>query len=348
MAATSTGTARATETASRERFTRSSSSIKGLRGVSARDATPHVDGVQAGRVLLATRSGALRRRRLRSRLLRRGLGLLAAGGHDRRAERLHQVDDRRLQDFLRRLELAAVELGLEHLLQRGAVLAHERLGLERRVEARDDLPREVELGRANLSAADSLVDLVLRLDVLVDEERLEHERIALGANQRELLLAGEPELAERRDALLLHRLEQQRVGAALRLGTGGDEEVGAIEEDRIDLLEPDEARDVDRARGVVLLERLEVGVLDDHELALRDLPAADELVCPDLDLVHRAPPLLLDRRAALAMQLPERDVGLPGSGLRRRGKPDGDVHEPEAQGSVPGSPHTDAVQIVEG
>ena len=34
------------------------------------------------------------------------------------------------------------------------------------------------------------------------------------------------------------------------------------------------------------LDRLEVGVLDDHELALRDLPAPDDLVRPDLAVVR--------------------------------------------------------------
>src|SRR5205085_5848404 len=103
-----------------------------------------------------------------------------------------------------------------------------------------------------------------------------------------------------------------------------------------DLDERDEARDLDRARGVALLDRLEVGVLDDHELALRDLPALHELVVRHLALVHRAPALLLDRRAALAVQRPEGDVR--GTGLRRRRgrKADRDGDEADAESSVPG------------
>src|SRR5205085_6372541 len=116
----------------------------------------------------------------------------------------------------------------------------------------------------------------------------------------------------------------------------------------VDLVDVDEARDVDRPRvGVrARLERLEVGVLDEHELALRDLPPADELVGVDLDVVDRAPALLADRRAALAVELPERDVRLARSGLRRGGEPHGDAHEAEADRSVPGGPHTD-VPIVD-
>jgi hypothetical protein len=40
---------------------------------------------------------------------------------------------------------------------------------------------------------------------------------------------------------VLHRLEQEHVRTALRLGPGRDEEVCAVEVDRVDLLEPDEA-----------------------------------------------------------------------------------------------------------
>ena len=79
------------------------------------------------------------------------------------------------------------------------------------------------------------------------------------------------------------------------------------------------------------LDRLEVGVLDDDELALRDLEPADDLVLRDLAVVGRAPALLLDRRRALAVEEPERDVRLPRGGLRRRGEADGDRDETEAE-----------------
>ena len=87
------------------------------------------------------------------------------------------------------------------------------------------------------------------------------------------------------------------------------------------------------------LERLELGLLDDDELSLRHLPALDELVGRHLDVVLRAPALLLDRGHALAVEQPERDVRLPRGRLRRRSEPDGDAHEPEAQRSVPGDAH---------
>jgi hypothetical protein len=79
----------------------------------------------------------------------------------------------------------------------------------------------------------------------------------------------------------------------------------------------------------------EVGLLDHDELALRHLPALDELVRLDLALVEGAPPLLLDRRAALPVQRSEGDVA-PLGGERQ---PDRDVDQPEADRSVPDRPH---------
>src|SRR4029079_17264386 len=90
----------------------------------------------------------------------------------------------------------------------------------------------------------------------------------------------------------------------------------------VDLAERHEALDVDRARVVAALERLELGVLDDDELPLRELPPLDELVCRRLWVVCGAPALSLDRREVLAVQEAERDVRLAGGRLRRRREPD--------------------------
>ena len=79
------------------------------------------------------------------------------------------------------------------------------------------------------------------------------------------------------------------------------------------------------------LYRFEIGVLDDDELALGDLEAADDLVLRELAVVRRAPALLLDRCQALPVELPERDIRLARGRLRRGCKPDGDRHEAEAE-----------------
>ena len=102
---------------------------------------------------------------------------------------------------------------------------------------------------------------------------------------------------------LLHRARAAaRTAGAAPARARRHEEVRAVEVDRVDLVERHEPLDLDRARVVCALDRLEILVLDDHELALRDLPALDDLVGADLALVHRAPALLLDRRPALAVQ----------------------------------------------
>ena len=81
---------------------------------------------------------------------------------------------------------------------------------------------------------------------------------------------------------------------------------------------------LDRAR-----ERLEVGVLDDEELALRHLEPADDLVLGDFAVVRGAPALLPDRRPALAMERAEADVRLLRLRSRREGQADRDVDQAE-------------------
>src|SRR5256886_10006667 len=189
---------------------------------------------------------------------------------------------------------------------------------------------------------DRVLDLVLLAHVVREEEELEGERVALRPDQAEVLLAPEHELADRRHARLLHRAQEQDVRPPRRIGRCGREAIRAVEVDGVDVLELHETEDLDRLRALER-DRLEVGLLDEHELALRDLPALDELVGLDVALVERAPTLLLDRRAALAVQGAEGDVGP----LGRQSEPDGDVDESEADGAVPDGPH-DCPRSVEG
>ena len=178
-------------------------------------------------------------------------------------------------------------------------------------------------------------------DVLREEERLEREALPARPDQTEVLLAPEHELADRGHARLLHGPEEQHVRPPLRLGARGREVVRPVEVDGIDVGERDEAQDLDRLRALER-HRLEVGLLDDHELALRDLPALDELLGLDVALVERAPALVLDRRAALAMERAEGDVGA----LGRDRQPDRDADETEADGAVPDRSHDSRPSLV--
>jgi hypothetical protein len=127
---------------------------------------------------------------------------------------------------------------------------------------------------------------------------------------------------------------RSRTWRPLRRGVGRRQVVGAVVVDRVDLLQVDELLDVDRLRARER-HRLEVRFLDHHELALGELPALDELVRLDVALVERAPALLLDRRAALAMERPEGHV----LALLRHGEPDRDVDQAEVDGAVPDRSH---------
>src|SRR4029453_9815701 len=101
--------------------------------------------------------------------------------------------------------------------------------------------------------------------------------------------------------------EQEDVRPALRLRVRRRQIVRTVEVDRVDLLDRDEPEDVD---GLRALKRngLQVGLLDEHELALGELPALDQLIRLDVALVERAVALLLDRRPAFAVEGAERRV----------------------------------------
>jgi hypothetical protein len=115
---------------------------------------------------------------------------------------------------------------------------------------------------------------------------------------------------------------------------GRREVVGPVEVDGIDLADRNEADDVHRLRALER-NRLEIGVLDEHELTLGELPAFDELVGLDIPFVEGAVALLLDGRPTLAVQRAERGV-LP---LLRDGQANRDVDQAEVDGSVPDSAH---------
>ena len=192
----------------------------------------------------------------------------------------------------------------------------------------------VELRALDVDLAHGGVDLLTSTHVFGVIEGLERERVAERANEAEVLLAPEHELADRGHLRVLHGPQKEDVRTPLRLGVGRREVVGAVEVDGVDLLDRDEAEDVDRLRALER-DRLEVGFLDHDELALGELPALDELVGLDIALVERAIALLLDRRSALAVE------GAEGRVLALLGdrQPDRDVDEAEVDGSVPDSAH---------
>jgi hypothetical protein len=85
------------------------------------------------------------------------------------------------------------------------------------------------------------------------------------------------------------------------------EEVGLLEEERIDLVQIDELVDLQGA-VVVCLQRLDLFIGEGDVLALRDRIAADQLIGIDDLLVMRTPPLAIDARPAARVQQIEVDI----------------------------------------
>ena len=97
-------------------------------------------------------------------------------------------------------------------------------------------------------------------------------------HEAERLASRADEAPDRPCPTLAHRAHEQPIRAALGDGLRGDEEVGAIQPHRIDGVERDEVGDLDHARVVVALDRLQLGLLDDDELPLGYLEPLDEVV----------------------------------------------------------------------
>ena len=296
------------------------------RSIAGQAASPPSASDRARSYLAAGARRRLRRyfaaARLRGGLpSRRRLALLRLG--DALLERLHQVDHRRVLGRAPARRSAGRRASPRARLRRS--WRYSLVSCSARLELADEAARRAAArGRARPSSTrrllGRLVDLGLRVDVLGDEQRLEHERVALRPDQAELLLAGEHEAADRADLLLLQHLPEQHVRAARGRRRRGDEEVGAVEVDRVDLAERDEPLDVDRARRVLRARSPRGRRPRRSRTGPSPPPSPDDLVALDLALVHGAPAAVLDRRLALAVQLPERDVRRARRRLRRRAR----------------------------
>ena len=97
--------------------------------------------------------------------------------------------------------------------------------------------------------------------------------------------------ADRDLVRVLHRLDQQRVGALGALV--GAEVVGMVEVDRVDVVEVDEVEDLDRAR-LLRVDLLELVLGDHHVLLGRDLVALDDVLVGDLLAVGLGDALVAD------------------------------------------------------
>ena len=150
----------------------------------------------------------------------------------------------------------------------------------------------------------------------------------------------------RADARLAHRLEQQPVRPALRRRRARERgsTCGRARSGRPRRAATKREISIDRESSCRSSASSSASSTTTNWPFATSQPLHD-LVRADLAVVLRAPALLLDRRQALPVQQPERDVRLPGSRLRRRRETDGDADEPEAQRSVPGRAHAPPVPL---
>ena len=157
------------------------------------------------------------------------LGRLDAG-----AQRGHEVDDGaggRLR-LGRRDDLAALDLGLDHGLQRLAVLVLVLRGVELAGERLDEAAGHRQLLRAHLDVLVEEAELG-RAHLVRPQHRLEHEHAVAHAQRRQRLPVAQRHLDDGDLAGLLERVAQQHV--RLDAGLVGLEVVALLEEDRVEL-----------------------------------------------------------------------------------------------------------------
>ena len=154
-----------------------------------------------------------------------------------------------------------------------------------------------------------------------------HQRTVERAEDRNVLLGPHHEPRDAHPVGLLHRPYQQRV----RLGrVDRGNEVGAVEVDRVDLVEIDEALQIEPVGGLGS-ERCEFLVGDGDVVALGDLVALDDVAELDLLAGDLVDALLPDARAVASVELVEPDRSL----TRRRVQLHRHVHETEADRTRP-------------
>ena len=158
---------------------------------------------------------------------------------------------------------------------------------------------------------------------------MQGQRVVLGPDGHEVLLVAHHHGGDADAVGVGHRLAQQRV-RLVGAGTLGGEVVARPEEDGVDVGLEDEVGDLDLA-GLLRLGALELLVAQDDVLAATEIEAADDVVVGDLLAGPLVDLLVADAVRGPLLELVEVDALV----RRRRVQADGDVHQPEAEGSLP-------------
>src|SRR4051794_3525430 len=230
---------------------------------------------------------------------------------------------------LRRDDLPALALALDHLEQPLAIAVLVLLGIPVARERLDQRDRRVELRLGRLAPAG--VDVLRRAHLVVKPHRRERQDAVAHTHEHEVLLRAHHEPPECGAVGALHDLHEELVRAevALRLAHGR-EEVRVVEVDRVDLVDVDERLDVDRPR---LARRGggEVVVGEQHLLAIVELVAMGDRLEGHLLVLLRAEAPGVDRGAVLLVELAEVDVEVAHGAVER----DGHVDQAEADRAGP-------------
>src|SRR6266540_2560351 len=257
--------------------------------------------------------------------------LPAKAGKDAGSQGLHQVDHLRGLRLLAVGDLLALDLLGDQLLEGGAVLVAELLGLEVGREALDQAAGHPHLLRPDLHLLVEHLE-ARRTDLVGPEHRLQHEDVVAQAQGGQVLLVAEGNLGEGDLAVVHHGLAQQLVG--LEAGRLGHQVIGLLEENRVDLVGVDEALDLDRL-GAGHRQGVELLLGQGHVVVLLVLVALDDLGILDLFAVDRADALVADAAAVGLVELVEAEALLLGGAVHAHR----DRHQPERDRALPDGLH---------
>jgi hypothetical protein len=161
---------------------------------------------------------------------------------------------------------------------------------------------------------------------------LEHQDVLLGPQRGQVLLVAHDERGDARHVRLGQCGTEQLVDLEVLLAARGHV-VGAVEVDRLDLVQVDEVGDVD-GLGTARRDLVQLVRLHDHVLALGELVALDDVAGADFLARALVDPPVADPVGGAALQLVEVDRVV----LRRREQPDGHGDQPECDHACPDRP----------
>ena len=170
--------------------------------------------------------------------------------------------------------------------------------IERALHALDQIDRELQLALVD-AGLPAWRDPVAVADLVGEVHPLEQDRTVLDAQARQLVAVVEDEARDAHEPGGLECARKQRIDALGALA--GPQVVGALERDRVDLLQRHEVVDLDDLVSLDMRRR-DLLVRERDVLALRDLVALDDLRIRDTTRMRVGDLLVVNARATLGVQ----------------------------------------------